>query len=413
MPIETEMQKLVTLLNDACKLYYAGVETESPLTDAQYDRYLKELEELEKRAGYRLAESPTAKVGYEESDDKIKHYAPILSLRSTKDITELLYFLEEEEALLSWKLDGVGIVLYYQNGNLDRAVSRGDGTYGKDITHNVLKMSNVPKQIPIKNVVIIRGEGCISLPDFDELKQTDEGEKYRNPRNLAAGLINSTKKQSPLLRYMSFITHSIILLEGYGRNYETKAEQLDYLSTLGFKVVPYFKVANYTLKNQIEIMSSAVNEFEYPVDGLVLTMNNISYGRSLGTTSKFPRDSMAFKWPDVSVVTPVQGMKWSVSQTGLITPIVLVKPVQLEGTIVKQANLHTLKNFEDLGIGIGDPVVIYKANKIIPEIQENLSRSATEDPPDNCPVCGAKTFIVATDKTKKLYCSECSKKEEK
>lgn len=412
MSIETRMKQLVDSLNDACRLYYTGTNDESPLTDAQYDKCLRELEVLEQRAGYRLSESPTAKVGYEEKDNKIKHGFPILSLKSTKELTDLLYFINEEEALLSWKLDGVGIVLYYQNGCLDRAVSRGDGEYGKDITHAAMQMANVPKQIPIKNVAIIRGEGCISHVDFAELKATEEGEKYRNPRNLAAGMINATKNYNPFLKYLSFVAHTVVWLDGYGRNCRTKSEELDYLHGLGFAVVPYFKVANYTLKTNIDEMTSQVDSFDYPVDGLVLTMNDIEYSNSLGLTAKFPRDSMAFKWPDVTEVTTVTGVRWSVSPTGLITPIVQLKPVALEGTVVKQANLHSLKIFNDMGIGKGDRVAVYKANKIVPEIQENLTRSASEEYPKLCPACGAETYVVATDKTQKLYCSACSQKEE-
>ena len=412
MQTDTIMQDLVTSLNMACQLYYSGADEESPLTDSQYDIFLKELESLEKACGYRLADSPTAKVGYEESEDKIKHAKPILSLRHTKELSDLLYFINEDEALLSWKLDGVGIVLYYQNGLLDRAVSRGDGTYGKDITHNVLQMGNVPLQIPIKNLVIIRGEGCLSREDFKELNQTEEGEKYSNPRNLAAGMLNATKNRNPFLHYLSFIAHTIVWLDGYGRGYKTKSEQLEYIESLGFKVVAYEKVANFNLKNRIVTMTDLVEDFEYPVDGLVLTLNNIEHSQELGMTARFPRDSIAFKWPDVSEMATVTGMKWSVSPTGLITPIVIFTPIALEGTIVKQANLHTLKIFESLGIGKGDHIVVFKANKIIPEVKENLSRSATETYPKTCPICNSPTYIISTDKTKKLYCSRCSQKEE-
>jgi len=411
MPIESRMQKLILLLNDACNKYYSGTE-ESPLTDMQYDRYLDELKSLEREAGYKLAESPSVKVGYEESDDKIKHYKPILSLKDTKSIDELLYFLGEEEGVLSWKLDGISIVLYYQNGNLERAVSRGDGLYGKDITKNVLMMREVPKTIDSKSTLIVRGEGCLSLDDFADLKATKEGEGYKNPRNLAAGLINGTKTTSSLLRYMTFIAHSIIFVAGRGRNLTTKVEHFDYLEKLGFKVVPHIKVVNYILKHQIDMMTGMVDNFEFPVDGLVLTINDLERSHILGSTMKFPRDSMAFKWPDNSALTKVTGVKWSVSQTGLITPVVIFEPVQLEGTTVKQANLHTLKVFEELGIGIGDTIEIYKANKIIPEVEENYTRSDTEDYPRKCPVCKAETTVVVSDKTKKLYCYNCASKGE-
>jgi DNA ligase (NAD+) len=409
MTSELRMQKLITLLHDAAKKYYTGTD-ESPLTDIQYDRYLEELKDLEAAAGYKLASSPTVKVGYEEVDDKIRHYSPILSLKSTKNIDELLYFLGEEDGMLSWKLDGISIVLYYQGGHLERAVSRGDGLYGKDITKNVLMMRSVPQYIGIKNTVIIRGEGCISIDDFETLKRTEEGESYRNPRNLAAGLINGTKTTNALLHHMTFVAHSIIFIEGSGRNLTTRMDQMDYILNLGFEVVPHIKVANYNLKEQIETMTDMVNNFQFPVDGLVLVINDISRGSALGATSRFPRDSMAFKWPDASKLTTVTGVKWSVSQTGLITPVVLFKPVELEGTTVKQANLHNLKGFESLAIGIGDTIEIFKANKIIPEVEENLTRSGTENHPRKCPVCGSATTVLASEKTRKLYCYPCGER---
>lgn len=408
--MQAQMTRLVGILNDACQAYYAG-QDESPMTDAQYDRYLAELQELEAAAGYRLAESPNIRVGYEEMEDKIKHYSPILSLKDTKSVDELLYFLGDKEAVLSWKLDGVSIVLYYQNGNLDRAVSRGNGEIGKDITRNVMLINNVPKTLPVKNTIIIRGEGCISLSDFEALKQTPEGEKYRNPRNLASGLINSQGTRDTLLRYMTFIAHSVIFVNGYGRSLRTKMQLFAYLEGFGFKVVPHIKVVNYHLKHEIEKMTNEVESFDFPVDGLVLTLNELSYGEILGSTAKYPRDSMAFKWPDVSVLTQVRGMKWSVSPTGLLTPVVLVAPVELEGTTVKQASLHSLRIFEDFAIGVGDTVEIFKANKIIPEVKENLTRSGTETYPRTCPVCDSPTIVVNGIKTRKLYCTQCGKEQ--
>jgi len=271
-------------------------------------------------------------------------------------------------------------------------------------------MRDVPKTIDSKSTLIVRGEGCISLDDFADLKATKEGEGYKNPRNLAAGLINSTRTTSSLLRYMTFVAHSIIFVAGRGRNLTTRSEQFEYLEKLGFRVVPHIKVVNYILKHQIETMTGMIENFEFPVDGLVLALNDLVHSNSLGSTMKFPRDSMAFKWPDVSAMTNVTGMKWSVSQTGLITPVVLFEPIQLEGTTVKQANLHTLKVFEELGIGIGDMIEIYKANKIIPEVAENYTRSDTEDYPRKCPVCKQETTVVANDKTKKLYCYNCAVK---
>lgn len=410
---ESRMADLIDILNDASRIYYTAHDEETAISDAQYDRYLSELIHLEEETGIKLAGSPTLKVGFTElEEDKIKHYAPILSLKDTKSVDDMLYFLGEKEGILSWKLDGVSIVLYYSLGILQKAVSRGDGEYGKDITKNVVLMRNVPLTIPIKHDVIIRGEGCISLKDFDQLKKTKEGEKYKNPRNLASGLINGTKTTNILLRHMSFIVHSVILLQGNGRDLTTRDKQLTYLKSIGFTVVFYVKVLNFELKSDIERFTKAVELYDFPVDGLVLSFNDLTYGESLGATAKFPKHSIAFKWPDETALTTVTGMKWSVSKTGLITPVVIFEPVILEGTEVKQANLHTLKIFEELSIGIGDTLKIFKANKIIPEVEENLTRSRTEDFPRNCPVCGSDTSVVMGEKTRKLYCYPCGGKKD-
>lgn len=407
---ETRMADLIDILNDAREKYYVSQE-ESPISDAQYDRYLNELVNLENETGIVLFGSPSLKVGFSEPTEvKMKHYSPVLSLRDTKSIDEMLYFLGEKEGVLSWKLDGVSIVLYYVSGILDKAVSRGDGEIGKDITKNVMLMRSVPKTIPLKENTIIRGEGCLSLKDFDNLKKTKEGEKYKNPRNLASGLINGTRTTNVLLRYMSFIAHSVILLEGQGNELSTRYKQFGYLKKLGFRVVPHSKVLNFELKSEIERYTNEVANFEFPVDGLVLALNDIRYGESLGSTAKFPKHSIAFKWPDETVLTTVRGMKWSVSQTGLITPVVVFEPVTLEGTEVRQANLHTLKIFEDLDIGKGDTIKIFKANKIIPQVEENYTRSGTERYPEKCPVCGNETEVVINDKTAKLYCRYCGGK---
>ena len=410
---EERMVDLISKLNDARFRYFIpNNEEDISMSDVHYDRYLNELMRLESETGIVLDGSPTMKVGFAEPEEsKIKHYAPILSLKDTKSIDEMLHFLGEREGILSWKLDGVSIILYYSFGKLQKAVSRGDGEYGKDITKNVILMKNVPLIIPINNNVVIRGEGCISLKIFDQLKKTKDGEKYSNPRSMASGFINGTKTTNVLLRHMSFITHSVILLKGHeqGRSFITRYKQFGYLKTLGFKVVPHVKVLNFELKTEIERYTNEIESFEFPVDGLVLTLNDIEYGDLLGSTAKFPKHSLAFKWADEIALTTVTGMKWSVSQTGLITPVVLFKPVNLEGTEVKQANLYTLKIFEDFEIGIGDTLKIFKANKIIPVVDENLTRSRTEKAPKYCPACNSETTIINSNKTSKLYCRSCGR----
>lgn len=408
---QLRMVELIDILNDASRKYYSSTDEESPLTDSQYDKYLKELVELEEETGIKLKGSPSLNVGYLDiENDKVKHFQPVLSLKDTKDINDLLSFINEHEALLSWKLDGVSIILHYNKGKLQLGLTRGDGHYGKDITKNVQFIKHVPLEIPFTQKLIIRGEGCIARNEFDILKRTKEGEKYKNPRNMVSGLVNATKTTNILLKRVDFIVHSVIFLEGqtdYGIT--TREQQFEFLEKfkLGFKIVPYQKVRNFELKYTIEHFTNNVQNFAYPVDGLVLSLNDISYGESLGATAKYPKHSIAFKWPDDIVLTRVTGMKWSISSTGLITPVVIFEPIILEGTSVRQANLHTLKKFEDLQIGIGDTLRIFKANKIIPEVEDNLTRSGTEEYPRYCPVCGAKTTVVETDVTKKLYCYNC------
>lgn len=403
-PIENRIKELIYILNEASRQYYSS-DDESFLTDKEYDEYLEELSKLENDSGIYFPDSPTINVGHKE-DDKVKHYSPILSLRDTKNIDEMLYFLGDKDGILSWKIDGVSIVLHYENGKLKLALSRGDGHYGKDITKNVMLIDDVPKTIPVMDTLIIRGEGCISLKNFDLIKKTVEGEKYSNPRNLASGLINSTKTTNILLNSMHFIAHSPILLGKKAQHIETRCEQLGYLQGLGFNIVPHSRISNFQLKTEIEKYTNDIENFEFPVDGLVLILDDILYGETLGYTAKFPKHSIAFKWPDEIKHTTVTSVEWSVSNANLITPILLFKPISLEGTIVKRANLHNLKNFKKLGIGIGDLISVYKANKIIPVVLENFTRSNTEEYPKQCPICGTTTYIIKNDKTEKLYCGK-------
>ena len=415
MPANTEdllrMSTLIDILNDARSKYYSYTDVESPLADFEYDRYLEELQKLEEKTGIVLKGSPTLEVGYfDVENDKIEHFKPVLSLKYTKDISELLSFLGTQEGILSWKYDGVSIILEYAKGRLVRGLTRGDGHYGKDITKNVLLMNGVPPKIPFTQRLIVRGEGCIDLRAFDILKRTKEGEKYRNPRNMASGLITAPKTSNILLKKLDFIVHSVIFLEGQ-KDYDlkTRSELLEFIKIFGFRIMQYQKVLNFELRHAIEEYTKQASYFCYPVDGLVLTINDIAYGDSLGSTKKYPRYSMAFKWSDETFQTRVTGMKWNVAKSGLITPVVQFEPIDIGGTEVRQANLHTLKKFESLQIGIGDTLRIFKANQIIPEVDDNLTRSGTEKYPDRCPVCGEPTTIVETPLTRKIYCYNCRK----
>ena len=404
------MRELVDILNNAARIYYDGTD-ESPITDHEYDALLKELTALERSTLTMLKDSPNNIVGYlnyTDQDPIHKHDYPILSLKDTKDIFELQKFLGEEDGLLSWKLDGASIVLYYNNGRLRHALTRGDGEYGTLITGSVYNMPSVPFTINYDGPLIVRGEGVISLNDFDQIKRTKEGEKYSNIRNTAAGLIRSFKTPSVLLRHVTFVAHSIVHIDGPGRGLATRDEQLHKLMRLGFRVVPYIIVANYQLVGAVKRFTADVEDYEFPVDGLVLTFNNISYAESKGVTKHHPKHSMAFKWEDPEYESTAIGVRWSVSRTGLITPSLIIEPVSIDGTVVRRINLHNLKKFKEFGLGKGDRVIFHKANKIIPELLRNLDGTGTFEYPDICPVCSNETTVVRTDKTEKLYCYACS-----
>lgn len=297
---ESRMAELIDILNDAARKYYAPQNDEvSLVSDTQYDTYLSELMHLEEETGIKLKGSPSMKVGFVEPEDgKIKHHIPILSLKSTKNVDDMLRFLGEEEGVLSWKLDGLSIILYYSFGNLRQAVSRGDGYYGRDITKNVMQIRRVPKTISIKNNLIIRGEGCMTEKDFNLLKDTKWGEKYKTPRNLASGLICSSRTDTEMLKYVTFVAHTAVLLDGFGRTLDTRYEQLAYLHGLGFKVVPHTKVLNFELKSEIDKYTKNASDFEYPTDGLVLSIDDLIRGEALGCTTRYPRHTLAYKWSE-------------------------------------------------------------------------------------------------------------------
>ena len=420
------MQHLVDVLIEACRVYYRDVDESPIMSNKEYDDLFLELARLELRTGVVLHNSPTKNVGYSQNGgtDKAKHVAPILSLKNTKDIDDLQRFIGDRDGVLSWKLDGIGLVLYYFNGELERALTRGDGYVGKVVTDKALCMKNVPKKIAYKGTLVVRGEAVISLTRFEQVKQTSEGEKYGdNPRNVVAGIMNTIKPSKILLQNISFVAHTLVQIlnlnweSNYNPSYkclidtrDSYSDKLLFLRHVGFEVVEHVTVYNYTLIFEIETLTSiAINDIDYPVDGLVLTVNDSVYGESLGSTAKYPKHSIAFKWQDEVKLTTVIGMKWSVSKTGLITPIAILKPVVIDNTTVSQANMHNLSFFEKFKMGVGDIVQVYKANKIVPEIAENMSRTGTLKHPEKCPVCGCDTEVVRTDKTAKLYCRNCAR----
>lgn len=413
--IETtnRMKELVALLNQASKAYYQ--ESREIMSNLEYDKLYDELVELEKKTGIVLANSPTVNVGYEVLSElpKETHETPMLSLDKTKDRESLKDWLKEKDGLLSWKLDGLTIVLTYENGKLQKAVTRGNGEVGEVVTNNAKTFVNLPISIPFQNRVVLRGEAVIPYSDFKKMNEEipEEEEKYKNPRNLCAGSVRQLNSEITAKRKVHFYAFALIEAEGVDMH-NSKECQSQWLSGQGFDIVPYYRVNKETIVSVIGEMEKEVTTFDLPSDGLVLTFDDISYGESLGMTSKFPRHSIAFKWADELATTRLSYIEWSPSRTGLINPVAVFEPVELEGTTVTRASVHNLSIMEELKLGIGDEITVYKANMIIPQIAENKTCSNTIEIPQHCPACDGITEVKKVNDVKSLYCTnpDCSAK---
>lgn len=399
-----QMQNLIVLLNQASKAYYQ--ESREIMPNYKYDQLYDELEALEKETGVTLSQSPTMKVGYEVLSDlpKEAHPSKMLSLDKTKDRDQLVSWLGVQEGVLSWKLDGLTIVLTYDQGKLVKAVTRGNGEIGEVVTNNARMFTNVPVTIDFKGRLVLRGEAVITYPDFEKINEeiTDEGARYKNPRNLCAGSVRQLSNQITAERHVRFYAFALVSAEGL--EFTRRTEQFDWLSSQGFSVVEHRMVTGSDLKESIQWFSDRIEDNILPSDGLVLSFDDIVYGRSLGQTAKFPRDSIAFKWQDEIRETTLQEIEWSASRTGLINPVAVFEPVELEGTTVSRASVHNLSVMKELGLGIGDRILVYKANMIIPQISENLTRSGRIHVPEVCPVCGSDTVIHNENGVETLFC---------
>ena len=403
MDKKQRMIELVELLNEAAKAYYA---TEKEImTNFEYDRLYDELENLEKELGIVLSNSPTQRVGYEVLSEleKVQHDSPMLSLDKTKDREQLRDWLNFHPGILSWKLDGLTIVLTYENGELKQAVTRGNGTIGEDITNNAKVFDNIPLKINYTDRLVLRGEALITYEDFEKINASIEieSEKYKNPRNLCSGSVRQLNNRITKERHVRFVAFALI---SNISELDTRQKEMAFLSGLGFEVVEHKVVSELNILQEIENFEKAIIDNKYPSDGLVLCYDQRAYGESLGRTAKFPRDAIAFKWQDEQKETKLLDIEWSASRTGLINPVAIFEPIELEGTTVSRASLHNLSIMEKLEIGIGDIVSVYKANMIIPQISENLTRSNQLEIPSHCPVCGEPTTIKDDDGTKTLYC---------
>ncbi|MFQ7420063.1 MAG: NAD-dependent DNA ligase LigA [Blautia massiliensis (ex Durand et al. 2017)] len=399
------MKELGEKLREASRAYYQ--EDREIMSNVEYDALYDTLSALEKETGIVLADSPTVNVGYEavEQLPKEEHERPMLSLDKTKEREALREFIGEHPTLLSWKLDGLTIVLTYENGELIKAVTRGNGIVGEVITNNARVFKNIPLKISFKGRLVLRGEAIITYSDFEKINETigDADAKYKNPRNLCSGSVRQLNNEITAKRNVRFYAFSLVSAEGVDfRN--SREVQFRWLNEQGFEVVEYRKVTAETLDEAMDYFAEAVTTNDFPSDGLVALYDDIAYGESLGTTAKFPRNAMAFKWADEMRDTRLLEIEWSPSRTGLINPVAIFEPVELEGTTVSRASVHNISIMKELKLGIGDTIRVYKANMIIPQIAENLTGSGNAPIPHTCPACGQETVVKKENDVECLFC---------
>lgn len=407
------IRELTQLLNKASLAYYA--QDKELMSNYEYDRLYDELEALEKETGIVLSNSPTLHVGYEAVDElpKERHERPMLSLGKTKSREELAEWLGEQKALLSWKLDGLTVVLTYRDGKMEKAVTRGNGEVGEVVTNNAKVFQNLPVSISYAGELVLRGEAVITYSDFEEINRRieDIDAKYKNPRNLCSGSVRQLNNEVTAGRNVKFFAFSLVKAEGVDFH-NSREEQFLFLQKLGFETVEYRVVDSASIGEAVGEFEKKIESYDVPSDGLVLVYDDIAYGQSLGATAKFPRDSIAFKWADEVKETVLKEIEWSPSRTGLINPIAVFEPVELEGTTVSRASVHNISILKSLKLGIGDRITVYKANMIIPQIAENLTGSDTVEIPEECPVCHGRTKVSQVNDVQSLYCTneECEAK---
>ncbi len=407
------MKELVALLNKAGRAYYQ--EDREIMSNREYDELYDELCALEQETGITLADSPTIHVGYEVVSELVKeeHSSPMLSLNKTKDVEELAAWLGDQDGLLSWKMDGLTVVLTYRNGVLEKAVTRGNGEIGEVITNNARTFKNIPGRIPYAGELVVRGEAVIKYSDFARINETieDVEAKYKNPRNLCSGTVRQLNSRITAERNVYFFAFNLVEVADVDFH-NSMEERFRWLGQMGFEVVEYQRVNQASIRDAVQAFAGRIETNDFPSDGLVLLYNDIAYGRSLGTTAKYPRDSIAFKWADELAVTHLRYIEWSPSRTGLINPVAVFDPVELEGTSVSRASMHNISILESFELGIGDEISVFKANMIIPQVAENHTRSGGIEIPKHCPACGAPTEIRQVNDVRALYCTNefCSAK---
>ena len=416
MEKQQRVKELVEILGEAARAYYQ--EDREVMSNKEYDALYDELAALEKETGIVLAGSPTVNVGYEVLSEleKVPHDSPMLSLDKTKYPEDLREWLGTQKGMLSWKMDGLTVVLTYRHGKLAQAVTRGNGMVGEKITNNARVFKNLPAQIPFDGEVVLRGEAVIRYSDFEKINAgiEDVDSRYKNPRNLCSGSVRQLNNAITARRNVYFFAFALVSAEGKPLS-NSAEENMRWLASLGFAIVPYAMVSGETVTAAVQEFAEKITENDFPSDGLVLLYDDIAYGKALGSTAKFPRNAIAFKWADEEMETVLTQIEWSPSRTGLINPIAVFAPVELEGTTVSRASLHNLSIMDSLALGIGDHIKVYKANMIIPQVAENLTRSGGYEVPAHCPACGSSTEIRTDNEVKTLYCPNpyCSAKKVK
>lgn len=409
----SRMKELILLLNRASRAYYQ--DAREIMSDHEYDALYDELQRLEKETNVTLSGSPTMQVGYQvlSSLPKVRHDRPMLSLDKTKSRETLRDWLSSQEGVLSWKLDGLTVVMTYENGLLSQALTRGNGEVGEQITENARTFYGIPLHIPYKGKLVIRGEAVISYADFEEINSAlPPEEQYKNPRNLCSGSVRQLNSEITAARRVHYLIYTLVSSEDAPGDRpfpdRLKSRQLEALAEMGFETVEWVRVSQETVLDAVSDFAARITNQRFPSDGLVLTFDDLEYSASLGRTAKFPKDSIAFKWKDETAQTILRAVEWQTSRTGLINPVAIFDPVELEGTTVQRASVHNLSIIEELKLGIGDRIRVYKANMIIPQLSENLTGSNTLQIPGECPRCGAETQVVQSHEAKVLVCSNPS-----
>lgn len=398
------MKELIEQLKKADIAYYRD---DSPMmSDREYDRLFDELKNLEQSTGLTISGSPTQTVSGEILEElaQVRHTKPMLSADKTKSVDDLIRFAANHPVILSWKMDGLTLVLRYENGELKQAITRGrDGIIGEDVTHTVKTFLNVPLTIPEKENFEVRGEGVISWNHFNRLNLSLE-EPYSHPRNLAAGSTRKLDACESGKRFLEFWAFELVsdYLESH-----SKLGQQRFLEENGFSVVPYVYLGTQSHPDEIRgtVEEFDPKQFDYPVDGLIMEYDDIAYGKSLGATGHHENRLIALKWEDELHETRFLGVELATTRTGMVSITGMLEPVEIDGTTVSRAYLHNLDIFDAFQFGVGDMVAVYKANMIIPQIAENKTMSNTFELPMTCPCCGKPLCVKKTSGgTRQLFC---------